>query len=121
MTLDDLFDRTYDRVNYNCAHFVSEAWPVVTGQGLPDAFAGFLLPPSDRTATLPQRASFERLSDPASPCLVLMDRPGATPHVGIWYNGKVLHLTELGVNYQPLDVANNGFSKTRFYRCKPLP
>ena len=44
-----------------------------------------------------------------------MHRPGAAAHVGLFLRGRVLHIKQSGVEYQPLDVAIMGFKTHRFY------
>ena len=64
------------------------------------------------------RADFLRLDAPSPPCVVLMTRPRFQPHVGLFWADKVLHITEQGVAFQPLDVVSVGFTKIRFYQCR---
>ena len=115
--IDALFDRTYHKQRYNCVHLVCEAWQLLTGQDLSQRTAGILRAVSDGSGL--QRddtRAFERLTKPVSPCIVLMHGRKQSPHVGLFYRRKVLHITEQGVQYMPLDVARIGFDRVRFYR-----
>jgi len=116
-TLDSLMGKVYDKNKYNCAHFTIDVWKVITGEDITEAFKGLLEPLKYNKATMSLREGFKRLKEPVNPCIVLMNRKGSTPHVGVWYNGKVLHLTESGAIYAPLDVAMLGFKQRRFYKC----
>ena len=115
---DDYFNRVYDRDTYNCAHLVCEVWQDITGDNLSEALQGFLLPFKDRTATMSLKNKFKRSKELVDPCIVLMTFRGREPHVGIYTKGKVLHIREIGVHYQPLSMASFGFSDRRFYTCR---
>lgn len=113
--IDALFDRTYHKQRYNCVHLVCDAWHLVTGADLSQRMAGVLRAVSDGSGL--QRDDmrpFERMTEPESPCIVLMH--GRSPHVGLFYRQRVLHITEQGVQYMPLAVAAIGFDRVRFYR-----
>jgi hypothetical protein len=114
-TTDHFMDRRMKGDAYNCAHFAEEVWLALTGECLSDR-AGHLL----RTGVQPDlRASevskFEKLPAPVDPSLVVMRRRGASPHVGVYTRGKVLHLQHSGVEFMELEVATRGFSKVSFY------
>ena len=115
---DALFTREYDRNKYNCAHLVADAWEIATGKPLPASYGLFTLPIGERRADTALRADFLRLDAPSPPCVVLMTRPRFQPHVGLFWADKVLHITEQGVAFQPLDVVSVGFTKIRFYQCR---
>ena len=114
---DTLLAKKYDKNTYNCAHFTIDAWKLLTGKDITEAFKGLLAPLKDNKASMSLRSGFKRLQEPISPCIVLMNRKGNTPHVGVWYNGKVLHLQESGAIYSPLSIAMLGFKQRRFYTC----
>jgi len=116
MTIDHFFGREYSET-YNCASFACDVWEHLTGTNIQSEMDGFLKPITDRTVPLNLRKSFIKLSKPKSPCLVLMHRPRTPPHVGIYFEGRVLHIQENGVAYQPADVASFGFTKVRYYKC----
>jgi hypothetical protein len=116
ISIDDLFGRQYDRSVYNCVHFVCEAWALITGDDLSVRAAGVL---HALTAGGLQRRDisvFERLVRPIPPCIVLFNGRNVSPHVGLFYRQKVLHITEQGVQYMPLHVAKIGFDRVSFYR-----
>lgn len=116
MSIDVFFNKRYDRRSYNCAHFVCEVWKHITGEDLSAKLTGFLKAPEDRRAVLSDLRSFKRLQAPESPCVALMQRRGSAPHVGIFLRGRVLHIHEMGVEFQPIDVASRGFERIGFYK-----
>lgn len=117
MNLDDLFFKKYDKNNYNCAHFVRDAWELETGEDISEELEGFLLPAKSRYARAALRRIFKKIKKPQSPCIVLMQRPRSVPHVGIYLRGKVLHLHEKGVERMTPEIASRGFKKVGFYTC----
>lgn len=91
-----------------------EVWLEITGEDLGSRLPG--LENSTLDFDIKQARKFKRLVRPSSPCIVLMQRPHFTPHVGVFYNGRVIHLKPSGVEYQPLDVVARGFTSVRFYQ-----
>lgn len=119
MSIDQFLDRRYNRRFYHCGHLLCEAWEAETGEPLREALAGFLLAPEERRASWSLLRSLRPLTGPASPAIVLMRRPRSPCHVGMFIRGKVLHIRETGVAYQPLSLARLGFPLIGFYRpCK---
>lgn len=114
---DDYFNRVYNKDTYNCAHLVCEVWEDITGDNLSEILKGFLQPFKERTAELSIKNKLKRSKDPTDPCIVLMTQKNIEPHVGIYTKGKVLHIRELGVHYQPLAMASFGYSNRRYYTC----
>lgn len=100
---------------YNCAHFVADAWERETGHDIRPILVGFLAPARERRALPHVAHDMRRIPAPASPCIVLFRRVKATPHVGLFVRGRVLHLTEQGPIRQLLSVASIGYSSVRFY------
>ncbi|MEC7118978.1 MAG: hypothetical protein VXW65_03615 [Pseudomonadota bacterium] len=115
--IDPLFDRVYHKQRYNCVHFLCDAWKLVTGDDLSARSAGVMRAVSDgKGLQRDDTRAFERLPKPESPCIVLMHGRNKSPHVGLFYRHKVLHITEQGVQYMPLAIASIGFDRVRFYR-----
>lgn len=112
----DQFLGRQPKPGYNCLDFVREVWRDGLGRedvcqtltGLQGAFAG-------RRANISGVKSFRRLKGPANPCFVVMQRFRCVPHVGIWLDGRILHLTDKGVQFQPLIVARAYFTGIRYY------
>jgi len=102
--------------DYNCAHFLADAWQAETGDDhMRGALDSFLAPPARRTASHVVRRSLVPVDKPVSPCVVLFRRGTATPHVGLYVRGAVLHLTDHGPVRQLLAVAKLGYTSVRFY------
>lgn len=89
---------------YECLHFAIEAWHCLTGCDL----KGILV--VDKSSI----KAFETLREPSKLCLVLMQAPFVRPHLGVWIDNKVLHLTKSGVEYVDLEVAMRTHKTVRF-------
>lgn len=67
---------------------------------------------------------FEKVSEPADYDLVACFRNNRLFHVGIWYQGKMLHTTEMkNCRYETVQrflLFNSPIFNVRFYRCKLL-
>jgi hypothetical protein len=115
VSVDVYFGRQYDRKNYNCLHFVSDVWLESTGVDIRDKLANLFNP--NRVPSKENFKAFKRLDKPESPCIVLMSRRFSDPHVGVYIRGRVLHICELGVEFQPIEIVTFGFHTVRFYSC----
>ena len=116
--IDALFGKIHNDDTYNCAHFVADAYKHLTGREIMEDLQTFLRPPEKRTAPLSMRHRWRRLRYPKDGCVVLLRRPRTPSHVGLWYEGKVIHLTAQGVQFQPVDIAAMGYKTTGFYSCE---
>lgn len=111
---DKYLDRQYQRGVYDCFHFAREVWLDVAGEDLAERMEWHLRAVSERSLTLSSIKRFERLQEPVTPCLVVMQNRDETPHIGVYWKGRVLHLTESGVEYQPPHIASRNHSHMRF-------
>ncbi|GEA08486.1 hypothetical protein KUL42_32470 [Alteromonas sp. KUL42] len=115
--LDKFLGRNYSPANYNCVHFTVEVWQALTGNNIEQALTLFMRPSNDRKASMSLRRSFKKLEAPQSPCLALMQRQKTSPHLGVYYKNKIIHITELGVENVEPSLAARGFEKVTYYQC----
>jgi hypothetical protein len=87
----------------------------MTGQDVAERLTGLIGAFAKKGPNLSWAKGFTRLSKPESPCIVLMQRFKCTPHVGIWLDDRILHLTGRGVQFQPLVVARAYYDTIRYY------
>lgn len=113
--VDRYMGKSFCPKTYNCWHFVRDVWADLTGLDLGDQTPDTKSPEIYTEKAIKVANTMIRLENPVSPCLVLMQRNKVEPHVGIFYNGKVLHLSTNGVNYLPLDQATARFPQVSFY------
>lgn len=114
--IDQYFNRKYDSKEYNCAHFVTEVWRNIKGVDVSLALGCFMAGIYARCASFNSLRNVILLSKPENPCLIYFQAAHRS-HVGIWLDGRVLHIGPGGVQYIPLEVAALGFKKVRFFKC----
>ena len=95
--LDELMDKTWKK-GYTCHEFACDAWQKITGKEL----------------TLKKCKPIDALE---SPCIVfLYNNERSDSHVGVFYDGRVIHLGIRGVQYVPLERITIGFKEWSFYK-----
>lgn len=105
--------------DYNCLHFARDVWLHEVGEDIGERLGLLVDAASADRRIMPSRAAvraFRKLSRPEDPCLVLMRRPRAQPHAGVYLRGRVLHLTERGAEFHEPAVAARGFVEVEYYR-----
>ncbi len=125
---DKYLSLKFDEQNFNCWAFVRLVWRDLTRVDLGDLTPGpqarrwygqrRALDAAARIAAL--SPAFVRLLRPESPCLALALRSGWTPHIGVVMRSNVLHLTESGARYEPVEAFGTGFDEVAFYRPAPV-
>jgi len=118
MSVDRYFGRRYSPGAYNCLHFAADVWRDLAGEDIAERLSGLLTNGlASRDVTRKTLRAFRVVEDaPPFNCLVIMQRPRATPHIGVWIRGRVLHLqSRIGVSHLPLHVATFGYRKVRFF------
>lgn len=118
-SIDCLLDRQHDRENYHCVHFVIEAGKYLFGYDFTDNFLG-LSNPLDSNGN-PSRHTVknsERVQAPTDGTVVLMTKLDNRLHVGLYYAGRVLHLSKSGVRYQSIRQLQREYKRLRFYNAK---
>lgn len=97
MSLDKYFGKTWTR-EYTCHSLASEVWEDLTG----------------RTMAIGQ---YENIDEPESPCIVFMsNNHRKDSHVGIFVDGRVIHLSVRGVQWIPVELLKMGFKEVSFYK-----
>jgi hypothetical protein len=103
------------RKGYNCVDFACDVWKYLTGEDVKARYSRSLLA-LKRRKKVADIEGFKSLELPLSPCVVLMQRPKHDPHVGIFYEGRILHLADRGAQFELPEVATVGFQVVRYYR-----
>jgi hypothetical protein len=104
---------------YFCLDFTIEAWEYLTGDTGGAERLRILnegLRVRDGRVILSSIRGFRKLSSPVSPCFAVMQRAGDNIHIGVYYNGRVLHMQERGAEFQSLQVLRRHFMKIGFYQ-----
>lgn len=120
-SIDALLDRQYDPKKYHCVHFLIEAARYLFEKDYSPSFIGLTgdLKQSIQTSrdTTIKNKKIER---PKDGCIVLMTNLLNSSHVGLFYCGRVLHLSEIGVHFQELRSLDRAYSRFRFYEASYL-
>lgn len=114
MSVNKFFSKKYDDESYNCLHFLREVWLEFVGEDLGPRLTTLL--DAKRQLKLAHARAFKRLSAPVSPCIMVMTQLGRDPHVGMYLNGKILHIRKAGVEFLPPVLACRGATSIRYYR-----
>lgn len=89
--------RVFSLTQYNCWHFLRDVWLDVTGRDLGDRVPASV---NGYRQRFEHGAAFEheRIDDPVSPCIAYFPKARkATPHIGMYWRGKIIHLDRAGV------------------------
>lgn len=120
-SIDALLDRQYDSKKYHCVHFLIEAAQYLFEKDYSASFLGLTGDlkqgiQTSRDTTIKNK----RIERPKDGCIVLMTNLLNSSHVGLFYCGRVLHLSEIGVHFQELRSLERNYSRFRFYEASYL-
>lgn len=101
-------------LDYNCLHFVDEAWLMITGVKLNLTLVNLKTSLNSNLEVI-RCTKLTRKAQIQDPCIVFMTQLGRDPHVGVYYQNRVLHLHTNGPEYLPLEQASRGFTSIRYY------
>lgn len=120
-SVDALLDRQYDPKKYHCVHFLIEAAQYLFEKDYSESFLGLTgdLKQSIQTSRITTIKN-KRIERPKDGCIVLMTNLLNSSHVGLFYCGRVLHLSEIGVHFQELRSLERNYSRFRFYEASYL-
>jgi hypothetical protein len=93
-------------------HFTADIWLELTGIDI-RVKVEYILNNKFKSEHLD---NIEKLNLPVTPCIALMKRLRSTPHMGVFINGSIIHLTEIGVECLPVNTAMRGFNHIRYFR-----
>lgn len=115
-SIDALLDRKYDPEKYHCVHFLIEAAQYLFNQDYSDSFIGLTSSLHETLRTSRHTAIRNRqIKEPVDGTIVLMTNINQSSHVGLFYCGNVLHLTEMGVHFLPLITVRRFYKRIRYY------
>ena len=120
--IDALLDKRYDSDNYHCVHFVIDAGKHLFNYDFSPNFLGLDKSlthngtPSRHTVTHSQRAD-----TPTDGTVVLITKLDNGLHVGLYLDGRVLHLTEQGVRFETVRALGRMYKRIRYYNATDFP
>lgn len=118
MSVDKWLNKVYRDDKYTCSDFTREVWLDLTGIDIAPALQGLLQAHDGRGLRKAHVAHFKVLAGPCDPCLVVMQRPRSPVHIGVYLRGKILQITERGVEFRTVAIATQFYKSHRFITCK---
>lgn len=118
-SIDPLLNRKFDRDNYHCVHFLIDAGTHLFDYDFSHCFLG--LTGSLNNTLSPSKAGMSKgeLTDkPSDGSIMLALTLDNKHHVGLYYCGRVLHLSESGPRFETLRSIKRQYKKVRFYDVK---
>lgn len=115
-SVDEYLGRTYHRERFNCFHLAAEVWMDLTSQDLIKLY-GDAIRNGVESKKLSRRLiqGFREIRVVQDPCIVLLQNPRTSPHIGVYLRGRVLHIREhSGVRFEAIHFARLGFKTMRF-------
>ena len=113
--VDDFHFKIYDSKNYNCSHFTRDLWLFLKGQDICDMV--YAWNSNDLPNAMASRKGLNRLEKPVDPCIALFARKGDPPHIGVFIEGMIFHMTENGPELQDLSFVMANFDSVKYYLC----
>lgn len=105
--MNELMCAEYVVGEYTCSEWASDVWYVLTSVKI-----GCTKEPSSMK-------NLKRIKEKISPCVVIMSGKGISPHMGIYKDGRLFHLTPDGAFGHEFDSATRAYREqdrqVRFY------
>lgn len=99
--------------SYNCFHFARDVWKDWTGLDIafpvPGSAKGF------RSACDDAARQLTHMDNPSSPCLAYFSKTSRVPHIGVYLNGHVLHLSANGAEFTPIRQMMQVYGGPEYY------
>ena len=122
-SIDPLLNRQYDATKYHCVHFVVDAAKYLFDLDYTPYFMSLAGQVSAQLKTAHVGYDFSQtveLDKPKDGCVVLMLNLLNKAHVGLFYQGRVLHIAEQGVYFQELRSLQRNYSGFKYYEANHI-
>jgi hypothetical protein len=107
--------KVFSITEYNCWHFLRDVWRDATGHDLGDRVPASVKAYRDRF-DVGAREEQTRIDSPVTPCIAYFPKARkATPHIGMYWRGKVLHLDHSGVVFERIDTMTARMGAVEYY------
>lgn len=115
-SIDPLLNRRYDAKRYHCVHYLLEAAEYLFDQDYSSSFIGLTSSLHETLRTSRHTAvENKRILEPVDGTIVLMTNINNSSHVGLFYCGRVLHLTEMGAHFVSVNSLKKFYKRIRYY------
>lgn len=115
MNINDFHLKRYDAHKYNCSHFVRDLWLFLVGTDIADLVGAWNS--GNLSESMAKRSDLIRLNEACGPCIALFQKAGTTPHIGVFIEEKIFHMTPEGPRLQELSFVSQQYTNVKFYRC----
>ncbi|WLG14644.1 hypothetical protein Q6344_04730 [Psychrobacter cibarius] len=118
-SIDPLLNRQFDRDNYHCVHLLIDAGKHLFSYDFSHCFLG--LTGSLDDTLIPTKEGMgqgDLVATPRDGTIILMMTLDNRHHVGLYYCGRILHLSESGPRFETLRSIKRQYKKVRFYDVK---
>ncbi|HAV5602699.1 hypothetical protein QZL11_09745 [Acinetobacter baumannii] len=116
MNIIKLFYCKYDPEKFHCVHFVIKAAKHIYGLDYSACFVGLTRPLSEAIKTSRETVHRNKaIKKPKEGCIVLMTYMNESSHVGLFFQNKIFHLNECGVQRVTVEQAKIWFKRIRYY------
>lgn len=118
-SIDPLLNRKFDRDNYHCVHFLIDAGLHLFDYDFSHCFLG-LTGSLNNTLSVSKGniGKGELAGSPSDGSIMLTLTLDNKHHVGLYYCGRILHLSESGPRFEALRSIKRQYKKVRFYDVK---
>ena len=118
-SIDPLFGHKFDRDNYHCVHFLIDAGKHLFDYDFSHCFLGLTGSLNNPlTLTKTSFSQVDLVDRPTDGSIMLTLTLDNQHHVGLYYCGRILHLSENGPRFETLRSIKRQYKKVRFYDVK---
>lgn len=118
-SIDPLLNRKFDRNHYHCVHFLLDAGQHLFDYDYKPCFLG--LTGSLNQTLNPSKDSLSKgmiTDQPSDGSIMLALTLDNKHHVGLYYCGRILHLSETGPRFETLRSIKHQYKEVKFYDIK---
>jgi len=118
-SIDPLLNRKFDCNHYHCVHFLIEAGKYLFSFDFSHCFLGLTGSLNQSLTASKNNIEKGRLTDtPSNGSIMLAMSLDNKHHVGLYYCGRILHLSETGPRFETVRSIKHQYKKVKFYDVK---
>lgn len=118
ISVDPLLKKRFDANNYHCVHFVIDAGKHLFNHNFSHCFIGLTSSLNSLNLSRTNFTQAEQIEKPMPGSIVLMLTLDNKHHVGLYYDNRVLHLSETGARFETLRSIKRQYKNLRYYHVK---
>lgn len=119
ISIDPLLSRKFNRDNYHCVHFLIDAGKHLFDYDFSHCFLGLTGSIDEGLSASKGNISKGALTEkPSNGSIMLAMTLDNKHHVGLYYCGRILHMSESSPRFETLRGIKRQYKKVRFYDVK---